>query len=48
VPGVAITLLSSGESVNYSLQFVLSEEFVEARVTCNNENYTDIVHAARE
>ena len=50
VPGVTITLLteaSEGEgSINSSLQFVVSEEFVEARVTCNNQDYRDIVHAA--
>ena len=46
VPGVTITLLTEGESINSSLQFVVSEEFVEARVTCNNQDYRDIVHAA--
>ena len=49
VPGVTITLLNEateGEgSINSSLQFVVSEEFVEARVTCNNQDYRDIVHA---
>ena len=52
VPGVTITLLTIasevGGSVNSSLQFVVSEEFVEARVTCNNQDYRDIVHAAGE
>ena len=50
VPGVTITLLTEasegGGSINSSLQFVVSEEFVEARVTCNNQDYRDIVHAA--
>ena len=50
VPGVTITLLTRGSeavgSINSSLQFVVSEEFVEARVTCNNQDYRDIVHAA--
>ena len=50
VPGVTITLLTGasegGGSINSSLQFVVSEEFVEARVTCNNQDYRDIVHAA--
>ena len=50
VPGVTITLLTdaseSGPPINSSLQFIVSEEFVEARVTCNNQDYRDIVHAA--
>ena len=51
VPGVTITLLTEateegGGSSNSSLQFVVFEEFVEARVTCNNQDYRDIVHAA--
>ena len=50
VPGVTITLLTEasegGGSINSSLQFVVSEEFVEARITCNNQDYRDIVHAA--
>ena len=51
VPGVTITLLTEateegGGSINSSLKFVVSEEFVEARVTCNNQDYRDIVHAA--
>ena len=50
VPGVIITLLTEasegGGSINSSLQFVVSEEFVEARITCNNQDYRDIVHAA--
>ena len=50
VPGVTITLLtvaSEGRgSINSSLQFIVSEEFVEARVTCNNQDYRDIVHTA--
>ena len=50
VPGVTITLLTEAYegrgSINSSLQFVVSEEFVEARVTCNNQDYRDIVHAA--
>ena len=50
VPGVTITLLTEASegkgSTNASLQFVVSEEFVEARVTCNNQDYRDIVHAA--
>ena len=50
VPGVTITLLTEasegGGFINSSLQFVVSEEFVEARVTCDNEDYRDIVHAA--
>ena len=50
VPGVTITLLTEasegGGSVNSSLHFVVSEEFIEARVTCNNQDYRDIVHAA--
>ena len=50
VPGVTITLLTGasegGGSINSSLQFVLSEEFVEARVTCNDQDNRDIVHAA--
>ena len=47
VPGVTMTLLTEGGSINSSLQFVVSEEFVEARVTCDNQDYRDIVvHAA--
>ena len=50
VPGVTITLLTEasegGGSINSSLQFVVSEEFVEARVTCDNQDHRDIVHAA--
>ena len=50
VPGATIILLTEasagGGSINSSLQFVVSEEFVEARVTCNNQDYRDIVHAA--
>ena len=46
VPGVTITLLTEGGSINSSLQFVVSEEFVEARVTCNNQDFRYIVHAA--
>ena len=49
VPGVTITLLTEATgvgSINSSLQFLVSEEFVEARVTCNNQDYRDIVHAA--
>ena len=46
VPGVTITLLTEGGSINSSLQFVVSEEFIEANVTCNNKDYRDIVHAA--
>ena len=50
VPGVTITLLAEasegGGSINSSLQFAVSEEFVEARVTCNNQDYRDIVRAA--
>ena len=50
VPGVTITLLTEasagGGSINSSLQFVVSEEFVEARATCNNQDHRDIVHAA--
>ena len=42
VPDVTITLLTDasegGGSINSSLQFVVSEEFVEARVTCNNQD----------
>ena len=52
IPRVTITLLTEasegGGSINSSLQFVVSEEFVEARVTCNNQDYRDIVHAAGE
>ena len=47
---MTITLLNEasegGGSINSSLQFVVSEEFVEACVTCNNQDYRDIVHAA--
>ena len=49
VPGVTITLLTEAAgvgSINSSIQFVVSEEFIEARVTCNNQDYRDIVHAA--
>ena len=49
VPRVTITLLTEaagGGSINSSLQFIVSEEFVEARVTCDNQDYRDIVHAA--
>ena len=50
VPGVTITLLNEasegGGSTDSSLQFVVSEEFVKARVTCDNQDYRDIVHAA--
>ena len=49
VPHVTITLLTGAAGVGSilsSLQFVVSEEFVEARVTCNNQDYRDIVHAA--
>ena len=49
LPGVSITLLTdasgSGKYINSSLQFVVSEEFVEARVTCDNQDYRAIVHA---
>ena len=49
VPGMTTTLHTEasggGGSINSSLQFVVSEEFVEARVTCNNQDYRDIVHA---
>ena len=50
VPGLTITLLTNasegGGSLNSSLQFVVSEEFVEACVTCNNKDYRHIVLAA--
>jgi len=49
VPGVNITLLTLDKgsgSTNSSLQFIVSEEFVEARVYCNNYDYRDIILAA--
>ena len=50
VPGVTITLLTEVSevvgSINSSLQFVVSEEFVRAHVTCNNQDYRDIIHEA--
>jgi len=50
VSGVNITLLTSARETNgstmSSLQFIVSEEFVEARVTCNNEDYRDILQSA--
>ena len=50
VPGVTITLLSDASeregSTNSYLQFVVSEEFVEASLTCSNQDYRDILHAA--
>ena len=47
VPGATTTLLTDAAegrgSINSSLQFVVSEEFVEAHVTLNNQDYRDIV-----
>ena len=47
VLGVTITLLTDssegGGSINSSIQFVLSDEFVEAPVTCNNQDCRDTV-----